>query len=221
MEYEGLFTDSKWAIIKELANKKQSPTELAKKTNTSIANISQQLRLLEAYNLVIKEKLKENNVPGKPKVNYRIAKEVSYIVHITQDSAEKKLIETNPLHQMLLNIIFLEKTEDQEILMNFFGQSQDLFVKCQSILLLKSESNKIELTLITDHVDNIRTKYSNITIETSKKTKKDIACWTHSMQELEEGIHSKNEHFMKITTKVKTLYDPSNLILKIRALRNE
>ena len=56
MEVETLLTGTKWQIIEQLAKKKQSPLELAEKLNTTIANISQQLRLLELSNLVKKKK---------------------------------------------------------------------------------------------------------------------------------------------------------------------
>jgi hypothetical protein len=45
MEIEPLISGSKWSMIALLSEKSQSPTELAAKTGTSLANISQQLRL--------------------------------------------------------------------------------------------------------------------------------------------------------------------------------
>ena len=58
MELETLFTEQKWNILKSLSEGKFSPLQLANRSNTTIANISQQLRLLEAAELVKKEKIK-------------------------------------------------------------------------------------------------------------------------------------------------------------------
>ena len=56
MDYEELLTKSKWSILKELSKGEKSAVEIAKKTDQSIANVTQQLKLLEAYNLVKKGK---------------------------------------------------------------------------------------------------------------------------------------------------------------------
>ena len=63
MDYGTILTDSKWNIIKELSEKEQTPTELADKTKTTLANISQQLRLLEAYGIVKKERTESSKKP--------------------------------------------------------------------------------------------------------------------------------------------------------------
>ena len=56
MELASMFTEQKWNIIKALSENKYSPLQLAEKLDTTMANISQQLRLLEASNIVKKEK---------------------------------------------------------------------------------------------------------------------------------------------------------------------
>ena len=55
MELATLFTEQKWNIIKSLSLGKFSPLQLAQRSDTTMANISQQLRLLEAASLVKKE----------------------------------------------------------------------------------------------------------------------------------------------------------------------
>ena len=65
MELEGLFSGTKWDILRLIAKEPRNPLELARVLGTSIANISQQLRLLEAAGLVRKEKV-SNRERGKP-----------------------------------------------------------------------------------------------------------------------------------------------------------
>ena len=47
MDLETLLTSTKWDILEMIAKKPMSPIELSKILNTTIANISQQLRLLQ------------------------------------------------------------------------------------------------------------------------------------------------------------------------------
>jgi DNA-binding transcriptional regulator GbsR (MarR family) len=92
MELETLLTGSKWQIIKQLTKNKQSPLELAEKLNTTIANISQQLRLLELGNIVKKEKTGAAGI-GKPRTLFSLKQEFVYIIIASDKKAEKKLIE--------------------------------------------------------------------------------------------------------------------------------
>ncbi len=101
MDIETLFTSSKWEIIEKLAEKSYSPLELSKILNTTMANISQQLRLLEALNLVKKQKV-SNRDKGKPRALYSLSGDYVYIISFMQGSAQKKLI---PLNQQTKAII--------------------------------------------------------------------------------------------------------------------
>ena len=55
MEIESLFSSTRWEILELLSKEKLSPIELSLKINTTSANISQQLRLLELAGLVKSE----------------------------------------------------------------------------------------------------------------------------------------------------------------------
>ena len=65
--------------------------ELASALNTTSANISQQLRLLELASLVKSEKT-SNVDKGKPRVIYSLAGESAYLIYTGQNFAEKKLV---------------------------------------------------------------------------------------------------------------------------------
>ena len=64
-----MFSEQKWNILRCLSQGKSSPLQLAGKLNTTMANISQQLRLLEATNLVKKEKIRNKRIK---KVEFRL-----------------------------------------------------------------------------------------------------------------------------------------------------
>ena len=86
-----MFTEQKWNILQCLSKDKFSPIQLAEKLNTTMANISQQLRLLEAANLVKKEKisLKECVFVGDHHNDVKISKEAG--LGIAFDAKDEEL----------------------------------------------------------------------------------------------------------------------------------
>ena len=94
MELETLLTGTKWEILELLSKEKLSPLDLANKLNTTIANISQQLRLLETANLIKKEKTGQIK-PGKPRTLYSLAEDYAFITILSKGLAKKKLIKIN------------------------------------------------------------------------------------------------------------------------------
>lgn len=91
MDVETLLTGIKWEIIETIAKQPSSPTELAKKLNTSVANISQQLRLLQTAGLINKKKISQLK-PGKPRAQFSLADDFCMIISFSQDLVKKKLI---------------------------------------------------------------------------------------------------------------------------------
>jgi len=92
MELEGLFSGTKWDILRLIAKEPRNPLELARVLGTSIANISQQLRLLEAAGLVRKEKV-SNRERGKPRTRYFISRDMLYVVVLSRALQEKGMVE--------------------------------------------------------------------------------------------------------------------------------
>jgi len=52
MEQEQLFTAAKWGILEALSKRNMSPLELSAYVDSSLANISQSLRMLELAGIV-------------------------------------------------------------------------------------------------------------------------------------------------------------------------
>jgi DNA-binding transcriptional regulator GbsR (MarR family) len=111
MELEGMFTEQKWNILKCLSKEKYSPLQLAEQLNTTMANISQQLKLLEAVNLVKKEKIK-NRDKGKPRTLFSLNDNFAYLISAMNNFADKKLMRVTDHHKIILKIWFLE---DQQL----------------------------------------------------------------------------------------------------------
>jgi predicted ArsR family transcriptional regulator len=101
MDLETLLTGTKWEILELLSEKKYSPMELAKKLSTTIANISQQLRLLQTAGIVNREKTATAGA-GKPRTLFSISHDFGFISIITDGFAGKKLIKLAPEQKRLL-----------------------------------------------------------------------------------------------------------------------
>jgi len=220
MNYGELLTDSRWNIIKELSKKEQTPTYLATKTNTSLANISQQLRLLEAYGLVKKEKQANNKEPGKPKNLYSIGKEVVNLTFISKHMAEKRDLELYFMQKVIIRLWLNLKKEEVYFLEKFLILHEEVIKKCQAISIVKTSSEQIELLIITKDVHELRAKYSNKeTTNLEGKTKK-IVCWTHTIEEIEQGIANNEEYFNQLISNIKPIIDKENFIDKIMKIKN-
>ncbi|MFH1771009.1 MAG: winged helix-turn-helix domain-containing protein [archaeon] len=220
MEYGTLLTDSKWNIIKELSKENQTPTDLAKKTNTSVANIGQQLRLLEAYGLVKKEKKINSRKPGKPKMLFSLDKELTHLTIINKQLAVKKELELDFFQQAILNLWVTQKKENPYYLEKFLIINEEIVNKCQAIGIVKTDETSTDLLLVTERIDEIRAKYSNQTIDNLEGYKKKIVCWTHTMKEIEEGLKSHNEHFMWLMKNLKPFMDKEEFITTLLELKN-
>ena len=128
------------------------------------------------------------------------------------------------MQQILLNILFLDKKEDQYYITKFLWKNEEILLsKTDAIFFLKSDKD-LELTVITDNENNlkeIRTQLSNQTIENSENKKKKIVVWSHNMQEIEDGLKKAESYFNRITDNLYSIYDPKKLLTKIEVLRNE
>lgn len=109
MDHETLFTASKWDILKRLEEGPHSPLELSKLCGTSIANISQQLRLLEMGGLVKSERI-SNRDKGKPRVLYSIAGQYSYLIATAGNFVDKKQIPLSDVNTIIMRIWFHDRS---------------------------------------------------------------------------------------------------------------
>jgi predicted transcriptional regulator len=111
MDHETLFTATKWDILKTLERGAQSPIEIAKQLNSSLANISQQLRLLEMAGVVTSKRV-SNRDKDKPRILYSLAGNLSYLIATSDKFVDKKLLSLSERNKVVLHIWFLD---DQHI----------------------------------------------------------------------------------------------------------
>lgn len=143
MEIESLFSSTRWEIIKALARDKLSPMELASKTKTTSANISQQLRLLELAGLVRSEKT-SNVERGKPRVVYMLAGDMAFLILSSPNFANKKLISLTEYHNFVMRSWFLDNLEHHSLVNYLYIKIKDVI---HNIDMIVASSTPKELTI--------------------------------------------------------------------------
>lgn len=103
MDFDLFLTSPRWEILQIIAEKPSSPIEIAEKLKTTVSYVSQQLKLLDAANLLVKEKTGAAE-KGKPRTLFRLSSELLYITALTKKFSEKKLLYISDYHKSILKI---------------------------------------------------------------------------------------------------------------------
>ena len=203
MEMDSLFSSSKWDIIKELATEKFSPLELAQRSNTTIANVSQQLRLLEVSGLLKKEKV-PNRDKGKPRTLYSMSNNYAYLVSAMNDFADKRLLELTDYHKIILKIWFLEDKNLHYYLEKFYWKIEPYLGKMRA-LAIKTNNGKIDVFIVTHH-EELKKKLSNVVIANNKDESKEFIIKFYT-----------DEQIKKISlNNISVLYDPCGIFSMLK-----
>ncbi|RME52011.1 ArsR family transcriptional regulator, partial [Candidatus Woesearchaeota archaeon] len=149
MEQENLFTASKWDILKLLAEQARSPIELARIANTSVANISQQLRLLEMAGLVSSKRV-PNRDKGQPRVLYSLAGNYSYLIATTSDFVDKKLLQLSMYNKVILRIWFLDNPKQRYFLEKLFWNLEEHLPTIEELHVETTTENPLRILIVTN-----------------------------------------------------------------------
>lgn len=212
MDYQALLSSARWDIIKAISKGRTSATELAKATKSSLPNVSQQVRLLEAYDLI--EYVKDQKTGGKPRQLYGLKRDICHIAFARHGFADKRFFNPDPYHAALINILFIPNMQDHHYLLRFLVNNDDILKHC-SVAFLKSNEHELELLIITDELALIRQKYSNTFIEHNGKMRK-VVCWSHSIHEINEGLGRKEPYFEHLVQNPFILHDPRDQFAKVK-----
>jgi hypothetical protein len=212
MEFELLLGNARWDIIKAVSQGRASATELSKVTKSSLPNISQQVRLLEAYDLV--SYVKDQKVgQGKPRQIYGLKREICHLTFAREGFADKRFFNPDQYHTMLLNVLFVPSMQDHPYLHKYLLNEEIL--QTTAVAFLKSSEAEIEVLIITDRLDEIRAKYSNTFVEHNGKVRKVVA-WTHSLHELNDGLTRKESYFENLMKNPHILHDPKRQFERVK-----
>lgn len=205
MDIETMFTEQKWNILKCLSEEKYSPLQLAEKLDTTMANVSQQLRLLEASNLIKKEKVK-NRDKGKPRTLFSLSKDYAYMISASDKFAEKRLLGVNEHHKTIMRIWFLEDMEMQYTLERLYWRlEQDI----KDVAAIAVNTSTKDIIIVSDSIPEI------------EKALKDFKASIRIMQKKDAEKAIRNQKgFFSDTSKMSVIYDPESLLKKNKALLN-
>jgi DNA-binding transcriptional ArsR family regulator len=209
MEITTLFTEQKWNILRSLASHEASPLQLAEKSDTTIANISQQLRLLEAAELVKKKKIK-NREKGKPRTLFSLSNDYAYLISTMRHFAKKKLLVLNDYHKFILRVLYLENTELHYFLSKFYWKIEDVLPQIDAIILIPGDTD-IKLIVISDKAKEIEKKLGTAVVKKPGSEQKTISVQGLTKEELSKWTKQKKAPFDSSHT-LQTIYDSEGLI---------
>ncbi len=184
-------------ILEEISRQSQSPLQLAEKLNTSIANISQQLRLLEAAGIVKKKRIPQRE-RGKPRVIFSLSDDFGYLIATTDGFADKKLLSLSDYHKFVLRTWFVEDKTLHEEIGRFY-------------LKIKPEIKQIK-AIVTDGSSLFVFTKKGVLDSASKVKKEGLSLKKLKLiVKTEDDIPKLSEVEM-----LNVLYDPEKLLLKQR-----
>lgn len=144
MELDSFLASPRWEILKIISERPSSPIEIAEKTKTTVSFVSQQLKLLEAAQIVSKEKTGAFE-KGKPRNLFSVSKDIFYLVLLTNGIGDKKLLSIQDYQKAILRTWFLENKPIQYLLEDFIYKIRNNF---QNIYAIFIDLKKISPTII-------------------------------------------------------------------------
>lgn len=134
MDQETLYTASKWDILEILGKGPKSPIQLAKLANTSVANVSQQLRMLEMAGIVKSVRL-PNREKNQPRLLYSIVRQSAYLIALGPGYANKGYLQLDAYRNALMRTWFLEDKDVQVATEQALAELKDHMKKVDAIVL--------------------------------------------------------------------------------------
>ena len=204
MEQETLFTASKWEILKLLSQQSLSPIELAAKSNTSVANVSQQLRLLEMAGLVKSERV-PNRDKGQPRILYSLAGNHSFLIATSDDFVQKKLFQLSAYNKIILKIWFYEQQELHYPLEKAFWNIEHDLDKIDAIAVDTTSTDALSIVLFTRD-EKLAVKPFTLTCPDGAKRK--VTFTTTHPDRPGKGVQASSLY---------SIHDPANIIPNLHA----
>ena len=215
MDIVTLFTEQRWNILKFLSEDKYSPLQLAEKSNTTMANISQQLRLLEASNLVKKEKI-SNRDRGKPRTLFSLSEDYAYLISAMNGFADKKLKKLDDFHKILFRTWFLEDS-NLEYYTEKFIWSIESCIKNINLIIMKNEENYVRVIIASKNPKSLEKKIKNTTIKNTDNESKDFKIEIMPFEQAEKLARQGRGLFSSLSN-LNIIHDPFMITSKLREM---
>ena len=157
MNVDAFFGTPRWHILEIVAEKPVSPSDIALSLKTSVSYVSQQLKLLEAAGLIIKEKTGLAD-KGKPRSLYSISQDFFHLTILSKGWSSKKVIPLSDYHRFMLKFWFFDDKNLNKFAHKFYPVLEK-YIKEVDGVYLKAETLEIiivsSLKLIKQQVEAI------------------------------------------------------------------
>lgn len=211
MDAEEFMTGTRWKMLESIAEHERSASEVAKAVGSSVAHASQQLKLLEARSLITRTKRQQHG-KGKPHQRYRIAKALAVVTSIAPGYAQQRTLSPTSFQTMLLNVLLWPRLADQYFLQKFLCLHEDVVAESSAIAISDAAGDELHLLLITspEQLEHVRQKSKAVIEHTGEK--RTIICWTHTIEEVEQGLAQGEAYYVNHLRKPHILTDPDQLL---------
>jgi len=160
MHIADVFNNGKWDIIKDLSDKKLSPLQLAQKYNTTIGNVGNQLRILEAFGLVKKEKV-SNRDRGKPRTLFSLAYDCAFLASASKGFANRKLLKMSGYHDTILKLWYIDNEKLHYPLEKFYWKVEDYLSEMKGLAVKVNHDREISVLILTSNIGQLKNKIGN------------------------------------------------------------
>ncbi len=199
VEIESIFFDSKWQILTELSHAALSPTELAKKTGTSLPNISTQIRLLEALDFIEKEKL-SNTLKGQPRKRYSLKKDFAYLIIGARSAIGKKMLRLDNETMPFFTPWLINDNAVSFLLIKLFLEFEHQMKEAISFGYLGRQEEEIEILIIHDNPETLE-MFHNKHMQRGDKNYR-INAHIHTSEAFHNGLMANDPYFVNTLKKV-------------------
>lgn len=158
MEMDGLFVSSKWKILQIISDKPSTPQEISKKLNTSLANVSQQMRFLEFADIVKKTRMAQDTF-GKPKSNLSLKNNFSYVVLVSKGCAKKEIVNLDDFQNLLMTCWLNLSGQKKTCFENFIIDNKKRLSLIEEIYF---DGSSNEIIVVTNTPFNSNKKYEDL-----------------------------------------------------------
>ena len=166
MDFDLFLTSPRWDILKIICEKPSSPVEIAEILNTTVSYVSQQLKLLDAANLLTKEKTGAFE-KGKPRTLFSLTKELAYISILSKNMSVKKLVPITDYHKIILKIWQLNDPSFHYFFEKLFWKIEEDLDEVQAMFIDNSVGQNPKLLVVSES-KILKLKLENYTKKFSK-----------------------------------------------------
>ena len=181
MELDSFLASPRWEILSLISERPSSPIELAEKTKTTVSFVSQQLKLLEAAQIVTKTKTGAFE-KGKPRNLFSISKDFLYLTILTNGFSEKKTLALDYYKRAILQSWLIDNKSLQDFLQELIYIIKKELSDIQSILL---DTSKLSPQIIFFCEDK---KAKQVVENFFKKSEEKVSYKFYSLSDLQDVI---------------------------------